>query len=252
MKPWSYRVTVAIPYRNTPDYLDPLLRLMRMQTVRPFFVIADLGGQDWPRQFGIPAMNPERFRAADVEVYYVAGEYQNASEGVCVAMDVMQSACRTPYFFSVHPDCFPMRRDLLEWMMARCNAKHPVIGHEMTKRFVPEWKGYVGHTATMFHMPTVHRIGMTWSMRRSLYLGEPPDFDCWGGWPDTETTFNRVLRSLKIKPRLIGREKNMTRTRDRFIDHVRSGTVNPFARKRTKDLAIKDAWRRIKEWEGAR
>jgi hypothetical protein len=102
----------------------------------------------------------------------------------------------------------------------------------------------------MFHMPTIHKIGLTWSMRRSLYVGKPVNMDLGHGWPDTETTFNRCLRRAGEGYLCIGKERNYTRTRDSFIDHVRSGTLDPVGRARTKRLAIAEAWERVKAWRG--
>jgi hypothetical protein len=258
-KAWEYEVSAAIPYRNTPEYLEPLLRLLRLQTVRPYIMICDTGS------LAMPVMDPEKYRAPDCEVYRVVGTWQHPCEVVAVAMDLMQSACRTKYFFSIHTDCFPRRRDLLEWMMAHCNEVFPVVGHELCPRSDPEWRGYVGHTATMFHMPTIHKIGMTWSMRRLRYMPK------WKGrqwrldrardiktnWPDTETTFNRCLVDAGLKPLLIGKENispirgnkfRALRTVDEFIDHVRNGTIHPDWRKEDKQAAIKEAWDRVRDW----
>jgi hypothetical protein len=209
-----------------------------------------MGSLDVVRNIKLPGLDPARFRADDCEVYTVAGHWQNISEHVCCCMDLMQSACRTKYFFSIHPDCFPRRRDLLEWMMAQCDEVFPVVGHAMTVRRDPESRLCAGHTATMFHMPTIHKIGLTWSMRRSLYVGKPVNMDLGYGWPDTETTFNRCLRAAGYFYRRIGKERNRTRTRDEYIDHVRSGTLDPVGRAKSRRLAIAEAWERVKAWKG--
>jgi hypothetical protein len=236
-----------------PDYMPALMTLLRMQTVKPFIMLCDMGRLDQVRGIKIPGLEIDKYRAEDCEVYMIAGDWQHLAESIAAAMDVMQSACRTKYLFLTHTDCMPRRRDLLEWFMRRCNARYPVVGYELSPRLTEERRGGVGHTATMLHMPTMHEIGLTWTMRRSLYLGEPIDLSqdpC--GWPDTETTMNRVLRAHGIKPLLVGHEENHLRTIDENIDHVRSGTLTPHYRIPVKKAVIEEAEERVKQWQRAR
>lgn len=85
-----------------------------------------------------------------------------------------------------------------------------------------EWQWMVGHTALMLHTDTINRIGAVWNMRRMwVEYGYPQTLEC-GGWPDTETGFNHILRDHGIKPYFIGDDENYKRQIDRNIDHVRS------------------------------
>ena len=84
-----------------------------------------------------------------------------------------------------------------------------------------QWQGMVSHTATLLHMPTMHRIGASWSLERAhaeFGLSRSP----FSAWPDTETCLNLVLRKAGIAPLLIGEEENYKRQVDENVDHVRS------------------------------
>jgi hypothetical protein len=118
----------------------------------------------------------------------------------------------------------------------------------------------VSHTATMLHMPTMHRIGASWSFQkframRSLFRPENPD------WMDTETGFNWCLRRAGIVPALLGPESNYERQIDENIDHVRSYPSSTLYRVGTPEYrsgregwmesAIREACERVGRWRGA-
>ena len=66
-----------------------------------------------------------------------------------------------------------MRRDLVEWLLGLCDAGQPVVGYEMSPRPATNgWRNVVSHTCTMLHMPTMRRIGATWSFERYWESGE--------------------------------------------------------------------------------
>lgn len=218
-KPWETRITAAIPHLETIEPLKVCLDVLRWQTARPFIMVIDTGSTPQTRD------QLEQLRADDVEIHYLqAHAWRHASEPVAAALDVAQALCRTEFLFHTHADCFLRRRDFLAEMIARCNSKEPVIGYRMSPRdwATTEWRWMVGHTATVLHMPTIHTIGATWSMQRMHeQFGYPWTGKC-GGWPDTETGFNCVLREHHVAPVFIGHDRNYERQVDSNIDHVRS------------------------------
>ena len=217
--PWeAHTVTAAIPHLNTLEPLKLVIALLREQTVKPFLMVIDTGSPpDVLREL-------ETLRAPDLEIHYVqAHAYRHSSEPVTVALDLAQTLCRTKHLFHTHADCFLRRRDLLEDWMRICTANTPAIGYRMSPRdwITDEWEWMVGHTALMLYMPSIHRIGATWSFQRIHYAYGYP-FWQGGGWPDTETGFNCALRDGGIKPVFLGFDRNYERQIDDNIDHCRS------------------------------
>ena len=217
-KPWDYKLTAAIPHLNTIEPLRMCVEVLRHQTHRPYLMIVDTGSP--------PAAMAEleKMRAEDCEIHCIAGHaYRHASEPVTAALDLAQSLCRTELLFHTHADCFLRRDDFLEDISAQCTAATPVVGYRLSSRewATDEWEWMIGHTATICHMPTIHRIGATWSYQRIHHdFGYP--WHAGIGWPDTETGFNRALRDAGIKPVFIGDDRNYERQTDENIDHVRS------------------------------
>lgn len=218
-KPWDYKVTAAIPHLETVEPLRMCIEILRAQTERPYIMVIDTGSSDETRK------ELESLRAEDVEIHFIrAHAYKHASEPVTAALDMAQALCRTEFIFHTHADCFLRRFDFLEHFVRCCGPQNPVLGYRMSARdwATDEWKWMVGHTATLMHMPTINKIGATWSMERMhTQYGYPWTSGC-GGWPDTETGFNCILRDAGIKPTFIGYDVNGQRQVDDHIDHVRS------------------------------
>lgn len=216
--PRDYTVCAAIPHLQTLDQIKLCVDVLRAQTERPYIMIVDTGSD--------PAVcaQLESMRAEDLEIHYIAAHgWNHASEPVAVALDVAQALCRSKVLFHTHADCFVRRNDFIEEMATRCCAATPVIGYRMSDRswVTREWEWMVGHTATFLHMPTIHRIGATWSLQR-MHEAYGYGWKSLGGWPDTETGFNRILRDAGISPVFIGHDINGQRQTDANIDHVRS------------------------------
>jgi hypothetical protein len=218
-KPQDYRVTAAIPHLETIQPLKMCIEVLRAQTERPYIMIIDTGSSHET------CAELEMLRAEDVEIHYLkAHGYMHASEPVTAALDTAQALCRTEILFHTHADCFLRRFDFLEKYSSICSNDCPVIGYRMSPRewATDEWQWMVGHTATLLHMPTIHRLGATWSMQRMHeQFGYPWTSGC-GGWPDTETGFNNILREAGVTPYFIGDDENGKRQIDENIDHVRS------------------------------
>lgn len=222
-KPWDYRVTSVIPVIDTHESLELCVDILRLQTVRPYIIVVDTGSSE--ENFSkILSLRDE-----DLEVHSIrVNGTLHPSDTVCSAMDLAQSLCRTEYMFATHSDCFLMRRDFLEYLLSLCGEgpdKYPVVGYEMSPRQHDDWAGMISHTATMYHVRTLDRIGFGWSMRRlaSIYeldSQEPhPDRP---NWPDTEILGNVILREHDVRTKTIGKEKNFQRNKDENIDHARS------------------------------
>lgn len=253
-KPWEYHSTAIIPHLDTPDYLRVLIELLRRQTQRPYMVVVDTGSPP------ASADAIEQFRSEDVEIHYVrANGYSHTSEPVCVALDLGFARANTPLIFLTHTDCFPRRRDALEWLGNQCDINTPVVGWEMSERswITDDWKGMVSHTFTMLHAETMRRIGASWHMGRArdqLGLGAGYRTD---GWPDTETAFAYCLRAAGVTPKLLGSEVNYERQITDWWDHGRSltgtklyaaGSARAEAVGAYAGDALADAEARVNQW----
>ncbi len=122
-----------------------------------------------------------------------------------------------------------------------------------------DWKGIPSHTASLYHMPTIHDHNLHWSMPHAFrLLGIDPKQgkNQVNNWPDTETIFGLLMKRAEIKPLLIGHETNFERFVDTNVDHVRSypgaKLYSPIYRDKMKpevDKAIADAQARIAAWK---
>lgn len=217
-KPRFYRVTILIPHLETIECLPVCIELLQKQTIRPYIVVVDTGSTP------PTCAKLEEMRTENVEIHYIKSHgWSHGSEPVTAALDLGLSLCQTPYLFCTHVDVFPMRQDLLEFMLTQCSSTVPVVGYEISPRGSNEWEGCFGHVCTIFHVDTLHSIGATWAMRRVFV--ETPGLQGTCGWPDTETALNRVIKRAGLKTKIIGKDNNDSRFINRDFDHVRSYTV---------------------------
>ena len=253
-KPWHHKVTAIIPAMDTYEQLNICIQLLKEQSSKPFIMIVDTGSTD-------DELNKIfTLRDKDVEVHSLRfNGVLHPSDFPAIAMDFSFSACRTEYLFATHADVFLRKKTFLEEMISLCEKKSPVVGYEITPRAHEDWRGMVSHTATMYHMKTMDKIGFGWSLRRlcnifNISNSKPdPTRPC---WPDTELLGNYILRSNKIEPCLIGKEENFKRTLDDNIDHFRSFTSGKlYSHSYYKicsswyEEAKKEALERIEEWK---
>jgi hypothetical protein len=257
-KPWEYRVTAVIPVIDTFESLRLCVETLRMQTEKPYIIVVDTGSERG---------NIERIldmHAEDLEVHCIRHNGTiHPSDPVSMAMDMAQSMCRTEYMFATHSDAFLVRRDYLEWLLSMCGEEEdglfPVVGYEMSPRQHDDWKGMVSHTATMYHVPTLDRIGFGWSMRRLASIcgldsqEAHPDRP---NWPDTEILGNTILREHGIPTKIIGHESNFERNRDENVDHARSISLGMLyspdyhtSSSQWFQEAMRDAATRIEHWK---
>lgn len=253
-KPWNYMVSAVIPCLDTADQVEICVKLLRLQTEKPFIMVVDTGSND--EQF----KRIEALREDDLEVHAIRlNGVQHPSDFPAMAMDMAFSLCRTPYLFATHADCFLRRRNFIEDLVLLAQSKSPVVGYEISPRCHADWRGMVSHTATMYQMSVMDKIGFGWSMRRLCNYYNMKDYRpsiSRPHWPDTEILGNYILRMYKIKPHLIGTEQNFERKIDENIDHFRSFTSGKLYSPEYYEKAIKwyldakkEALDRIDEWE---
>lgn len=252
-KPWEYKVSAAIPCLDTYDTLELAVTILKMQTIRPYIIIIDTGSCSEELK------KIESLRDEDVEVHSLKlNGTQHPSDYPAIAMDLAFSLCRTDYMFATHADCFLRRRDFLEFLLEQME-NYAVAGYQLSPRKHGDWEFMVSHTATMYNMKIMDKIGFGWSLRRlcnSLGVEHRTPDPMRPNWPDTEILGNYILRENKIKPLLIGKEQNHCRNLDQNIDHPRSYTAAKLyspnhLRKMSSwvEKAKKDAKKRIKQWQ---
>jgi len=220
IKPWDYKVTAVIPCINTPETLHICIELLRLQSIKPFIMIIDTGSIE-------QNLNQlSELRSEDLEVHTIRlNGTRHPSDYPAIAMDMAFSLCRTEYLFATHADCFLRKKTFLWELIKLCENKSPAVGYELSPRAHEDWKGMLSHTASMYHMPTMDKIGFGWSLRRLCnrygIVDYSPDPNK-PNWPDTEILGNYILKENNITPYLIGSEGNQCRTLDENIDHFRS------------------------------
>ncbi len=252
-KPWAYKVTAAIPALDTFETLEICIELLRLQTERPYIMVIDTGSR------GEQLEKMRKLQAPDLEVHFLQlNAVEHPSDFPAMAMDCAFTMCRTEFIFATHADCFLRRRNFLEELVDMAQRISPVVGYEMSPRAHNDWKGMVSHTATIYHIPTMDKIGFGWSLRRLCNIKNIKEYKpspLRPNWPDTEILGNYILRYQKIKPHLIGSEQNFARQTDDNIDHIRSYTsgklYSPEYYKQASEWfesAKEEALERIQEW----
>lgn len=253
LKPWEYRITAVIPSLDTPETLEICIESLRLQTEKPYILIIDTGSR------GVHLEKMRNIQAADLEIHFLQlNAVQHPSDFPAMAMDVAFALCRTEFLFATHADCFLKKRTFLAELLEMGKTVSPVVGYEISPRAHSDWEGMVSHTATLYHMPTMDKIGFGWSLRRLCNMYNICDYKpspLRPNWPDTEILGNYILRKNDIKPHLIGHDQNFSRQSDENIDHIRSYTsgklYSPIYYNKAKEWfesAKEEAIARIKKW----
>lgn len=218
----QWPLTVMIPHLETPDQLEIALQLWQAAVPQPWIIVVDTGSSAGVLD------RVRSMRADNVEVME-AGTHgvRHASEPVAIACDLAMSACRTEVLLFTHSDVFIRDRNIPRFFVESVTAKYPAVGYRMSPRDNSDWQWMLSHTLTGLHIPTMDRIGATWSMRRCFTrLGVAYTTAGMVGvtWPDTESGVNYCLRDAGIKPVFLGDETNAQRHVDERLDHCRSMT----------------------------
>lgn len=252
-KPWQYQVTAAIPCLDTFEQVKICTDLLLSQTEKPYILVIDTGSL--PDEFS----KLETLRSECLEVHALRlNGVRHPSDFPAMAMDLAFALCRTPFLYATHADCFAKKRTLLEEMLTLCR-QHKVVGYEISPRNHEDWKGMVSHTATMYHMTTMDKIGFGWSLRRLANMFDIEDYKphpSRPNWPDTEILGNYILRMNEMTPFLLGSEPNFARFQDDNIDHFRSFTSGKLysqeyyeQAEKWYELSKKEALERLNEWK---
>lgn len=252
-KPWEYNVTAVIPCLDTPELVEIVVGLLRLQTEKPFIMIIDTGST--PEN--LAKLN--HMRAPDLEVHsLLLNGVRHPSDFPCFACDLAHAMCRTKYLFHTHADVFLTKRTVLAEMMGQLSEECPVIGYEITERPHKDWKLMVGHSLLMYQVDVIDSYGISWSMRRlcGYYDVEWTMDESRPNWPDTEVGFNVLLREAGIVAKIMGTEENFVRNRTEHFDHCRTATssmlYSPDYYKSCREWlaeATKEAKERIKHWK---
>lgn len=222
LKPWEHRVTATLAVLDPGDSLEVVVDLLRAQTERPYIVIVDTGSE-WSN---LLRLHQQFADSDDVEIHSIrARGWRHSSAPVGAALDLALAVCHSEYLFATHDDVFLKRRDYLADLIAIQDRTRAIaVGYQMSPRdwLTDQWQGMVSHTATLFDVARLQRIGASWSFERAHnQFGSTRSTQ---GWPDTETAFGLLLKSLHIKPHLIGEETNFDRFEDDNLIHCRSFT----------------------------
>jgi hypothetical protein len=221
-KPWDYRVTATLAVLDPGDSLEVVIDLLRAQTQRPYVIIVDTGSE-WGNLMRLH----ERFADSDdVEIHSIRSRaWRHSSAPVGASLDFALATCHSEFLYATHDDVFLKRRDYIADLIEIQKQKQAIaVGYEMSSRewLTDQWHGMVSHTATLFHVPSLLRIGASWSFERAHHqFGSTRSTQ---GWPDTETAFGLLLKSLGLWPVLIGQETNFERFEDDNLIHCRSFT----------------------------
>ena len=243
-KPWERHVVeVAIPVINPMETIEPVINLLRCQTVRPYIVLIDTGSD--PAQWE----QVQALRGPDVEVHALwTGGLYHSSAVVAAALDLAIALCRTEYLLFSHSDCFLKRRDAVERLLGELDSDCPAAGYGITPRDgIPDWRRMMGHAWSGIHVPSIRKTAARWGHRDPKHQRQ----DNW----DTEYGFNRQLFLEGIYPRLLGYEENWSYNILEDYEHVRSWPLSamylPQHHEKAKSWmtqALDGAHQRIKDW----
>ena len=252
-KPWEYRITATLAVHDPAESLEVVIDLLRAQTERPYIIIVDTGSE-WDN---LRRLHQRFANSDDVEIHSIRSRaWRHSSAPVGASLDVALATCHSEFLYATHDDVFLKRRDYLSDLVAiQEETKSIAVGYEMSSRdwLTDQWAGMVSHTATLFHVPSLLRIGASWSFERSHHQFDVTRSTM--GWPDTETAFGLLLNSLGMKPYLIGHETNYERFEDANLVHCRSFTGSKLYGAALHEKAVKwvdqeaiAARKRLAEW----
>jgi hypothetical protein len=276
-KPWQYNVTAALVHIDTPDLLAIVIDILRSQTERPFLHVIDSGSLEKHRV----VLEQMEYESDDLEVTYLRPRaWKYSSEPVSASMDCAFALCKTEHLYATHTDVFLKRRDHIEFLLSKCNTNTPAVGYQMSPRIwtCDLWKRILSHTSSLYHMPSMRKYGVSWSMQAAFEAVSGIAADpLKASWPDTEVNIGLCLHRARVGERwpddpdatpenpsvlMIGTEPNVP-YEDDWLEHVRSTTLhnlyggdglchNRSDRKILLAEAILRAQRRVAEWQSGK
>jgi hypothetical protein len=259
-KPWKdHRLTVCLPHLETPELLLATVRLWQLQWEVPFILVMDTGSISSRSREALASLESQP--GIEVSRLGIHSAVEHTSDRVAIAMDYAFSRCPTECLLGTHIDVFPKHRDLVDKFLSYCGEATPVVGWEMSPRGDGAAglisgtlaNGIPGHAFTIYHMPTMDRIGAGWSIRRAHHaFGLPRGHTRTPGWPDTEVCLGRILAAHGITPLFLGRETNADIQETEDWLHARSSTTKILIQGRLRDGQIREyqsALARIRKWE---
>lgn len=252
-KPWMYQITAVIPCLDHSAETKLCVELLRLQTIKPYIILIDTGSR--PHE----ARALEELRADDLEIHSIkANSLPHACAAIASALDLGFSMACTPYVFTTHQDCFLRDRHFMDFLAQKMQIRS-VAGYQISPRRFAGWEQWFGHTATMWNVQDLDRIGAAWTLRRAanmLRMGPLATSPDPTSHIDTESAMNLAILRAGLSTEQIGTEINFARTRDNWIDHARSliCTKIYFPEKYTTaraacDQAMIEARHRISRWQ---
>ncbi len=224
------KVVVNLPHRDTPQLVESVIPLWLNQSVPVAVDVVDTGS-GLPNIYRLNAFSARYVcgRGRDIRFHTIAPRpWKHPSEPIAMACELSMVYAETDYILFSHVDVFPHSRHLVRWLMDQCSAETPVVGYEISPRdgvdgwLSTHWKGMVGHSLTMVHVPTLRSHGIHWRYDETelIYRFNWPE-NTLSSW-DTEVTFNMSLKRSGLPVKIVGHDKNMEHLVDEWHGHARS------------------------------
>lgn len=229
---------IAIPCDGNDDFLDVSTRLWLAQDGEPSMLIIDTFGRlDGNPELKARLANHPRVELASLNLKRPTC-VGHSSDPCAYAHDYALTRCHTRFLLTTHVDVFPLHKGVVQFM-EREAATCPVVGWAMSPRGPEAYRahesgspppttnpysdGVMGMVCTIHDIPAMDRAGAAWSIRRGHHeFGLPRTHGAEWGWPDTETTFAKVMEKQGVPMRFLGRETNCENQETEHWLHARN------------------------------
>ncbi|MDB5345230.1 MAG: hypothetical protein JWP89_3607 [Schlesneria sp.] len=228
---------IVIPCDGNDDFLDVSSRLWLAQDGEPSLLVIDTFG----RLDGNPELKSKLRDNPRVELASLNLKHPtcsgHVSDPVAYAHDYAFARCHTKYLLATHVDVFPLHRGVVTYMESQMNyggvagwgmsprgpeAKHAWENGLPYPEMNPFSDAVMGMVCTIYDIPTLDRSGASWSIRRGHHEFALPRVQSEWGWPDTETTFAKIMAHQGVTMRFLGRETNFENQETEHWLHARS------------------------------